>query len=80
MITYLRKWGNSISVRIPRIFSKELDLKNNSPVEIKLTDGALIITPIKNKNYHLDQFLEKISENNLHKEISTGKPMGNEVW
>ena len=41
------KWGNSLSVRIPKSYIQLLDLKENSPLDIFVSDGNLIIKPVK---------------------------------
>jgi antitoxin MazE len=38
----------------------------------------IIITPIK-KN-RLSEMVNKINKQNLHAEIETGNPVGNEIW
>ena len=40
----------------------------------------IIITPIDEKEYSLDELLENVSENNLHGEFATGAPVGKEIW
>lgn len=79
IVSKVQKWGNSLAFRIPQIFSKELQLEANSKVEIRLDKEQLIIKPAR-KRYTLDNLLENITEENLHKEVLTGEPVGQEVW
>lgn len=46
----LKKWGNSIGIRIPAIIMKEAHLTPGEELEIKSNEkGELILTPIKNQ-------------------------------
>ncbi len=80
MRTRVQKWGNSLAVRIPRPFAKESDLTENSPVDVSLRNGKLVITPVREPEYSLDELVARISKKNLHSEVSTGSKRGNEAW
>ena len=44
----ISKWGNSLAVRIPAKFIKQIQLKDGDRVEATLSkDGALVIRPQK---------------------------------
>jgi antitoxin MazE len=74
----VKKWGNSLGVRIPNLIVRELSLKDGSLVDINDRGKEIIIRPIqKNK---LSEMLSNINENNIHKEIETGGPVGKEIW
>ncbi len=49
-------------------------------MRIQLIDGKLVIEPVAEINYSLDQLLTAVTEENLHSEIAFGSPEGNEVW
>jgi antitoxin MazE len=78
METIVRKWGNSLGIRIPNAIVRELSLKDGSFVDIKDKGKEIIIRP-KEKN-KLSEILDKISEQNIHGEVETNGPVGNEVW
>ncbi|KGE73907.1 AbrB/MazE/SpoVT family DNA-binding domain-containing protein [Spirochaeta lutea] len=77
MQTVIQKWGNSLGIRIPALYTKDLELKNGSTVEISEVDGKLVIVPKKNT---LDELLSKVTTENLHESVETGKSVGNEEW
>ena len=78
METVVKKWGNSLGIRIPNFIARELSLKDGSFVDINDKGKEIIIKPIqKNK---LSDMLNKINKQNLHGEIETGEPVGKEVW
>ena len=78
MEAVVRKWGNSLGIRIPSLITREFSLKDGSLVDIIDKGKEIVIKPIqKNK---LSEMLEKINEQNLHKEIETDEPVGKEIW
>lgn len=80
MRTRVQKWGNSLAVRIPKPFANEIGLEQDSPVEVSMLDGKLVLSPIHEAALSLDQLLEKVTKDNLHHEVDSGPVMGNEVW
>ncbi len=55
----LKKWGNSVGVRIPSTLLKEADLEPGEVLEISLIDnGSIVLTPTANKQ---DGWLEQFN-------------------
>jgi len=79
MITKVRKWGNSLGVRIPKIYAHETHIKDGIAIDIQIENDNLIIKPIK-KKYELKKLLSQIKKANIHNEINTGSPIGKEIW
>ena len=80
MRTKVQKWGNSLAIRIPKLFAQNIRLRNNDSVELLLKKGKLIISPITDKEYTLKELLSGVTVDNVHNEIDMGKPVGKEVW
>ena len=80
MQTQIKKWGNSLALRIPKLLALDASLKQNKLVDISFDKGSIIITPIDEKEYSLGKLLEGVSKNNLHGEFDTGTPVGKEIW
>ncbi len=76
MEALIKKWGNSLGIRIPKRILDMLNLSEYKKVEIKVVGGNIVILPKKS----LDELLSKIEEKNRHKEIDFGKPQGKELW
>ncbi len=76
----VQKWGNSLALRIPKPFATEIGLQRNSPVEVSLVDGRLVIVPVVEPAFTLEGLLAQVSEDNLHGEIETGPALGKEAW
>ena len=80
MRTRVQKWGNSLALRIPKSFATEVGLQRETSVEVSLTNGKLVITPIAKPKLDLKQLLAKVTRENLHHEVDTGPAIGNETW
>jgi len=78
MLKKIKKWGNSLALRIPKREAEELDLHENKEVEIEKKGENLMIKPKRSK---LQNLLKNVDEENMHSaKFSTGKPQGKEVW
>ena len=76
----VKKWGNSLAVRIPTAVIQDLGLTENSSVQI-ISDGTIAtIQPKKRKKATLDELVAAITNENLHQESDWGSPVGKEVW
>ena len=80
MLTKIQKWGNSLALRIPKAFALDAQLENDSFVEISIVEGQIVIKPVTTPSWTLEDLLADVNENNIHSEIDTGSPVGNEVW
>ena len=78
MEAVIKKWGNSLGIRIPSVMAKDLSLKDGSHVEIKDEENRIVIIPSPKEK--LKDLLSKINKSNLHNEIDTGSSVGNEAW
>jgi len=67
-------------LRIPKSFASEVGIQKETSIELLVSDGKLVITPLVESGFTLKGLLAKINNNNLHHEIDTGKAMGNELW
>lgn len=79
MIVSLKKWGNSASVRIPSFIIESLNLKLEDTLDIKEEDGRIVIQPIKNNEFKLDELLQGVTQENIHARVDFGKPVGKEL-
>lgn len=77
MKTVVQRWGNSLGIRIPSPYVKELNLKNGNSVEIIEQDGVIVIIPVRKD---LTTMLDEITPDNLHSSVETGISVGNEEW
>jgi antitoxin MazE len=74
------KWGNSLAIRIPQHLAQEIGLAAGVEVEIAIDDDKLTIAPKREREYSLAELVAGITPENLHAQIDTGSPVGEEVW
>ena len=79
MRTQIQKWGNSLALRIPKSFATESHIEAGSVVDLSITEGKLIVIPVSEPTYKLDELLAGVTKENLHVEVDTGIPTGQEV-
>jgi antitoxin MazE len=76
----VQKWGNSLAIRIPKKYADKLHWDQTTDVELSIVDGKLITEAVKEPMYDLEQLLSGVTPDNLHSEVTTGRPVGNEAW
>ncbi len=75
----LSPWGNSIGLRIPKIFADMVGFYRNQKIILSVEDNKIIITPQKKKT--LSEIIQKIpNDYSPHLEWENTKPLGKEVW
>jgi antitoxin MazE len=80
MKSRVKKWGNSLALRIPKSFAAEAGLHADAAVELSLVEGTLVVQPITQQPLTLDQLLRDVTDENLPGEWDTGPAVGKEVW
>ena len=74
------KWGNSLALRIPKPFADEVRLAEDSPVDVSVRNGKLVVVPMVDSELTLEDLVSQITPENRHGETETGTAVGNEVW
>jgi antitoxin MazE len=75
----VKKWGNSASVRIPAAIMEAANLRLDDIVEVREENGRIVIEPVRQRHYDLDQLLSEITPENLHGEADFGPAVGKEI-
>jgi len=77
------KWGNSLALRVPKVFAQELGASVGKAANMEVRDGKLVVEIAKSnrrrRRYTLDQLVAGITPKNRHRELEWGPPVGNEV-
>ena len=81
----IKKWGNSLAARIPAALAKTLNIGVDQKVNMEIKGGKLIITPVTDIEYDLDELLDQCSPDQFtltaeDEEWINAKPVGKEVW
>jgi antitoxin MazE len=80
MVMHLHKWGNSLGVRVPAHYIKQLNLTEADPLEMVLDLEAESLI-IRRKKDDLQTLLSKVKPEHLTKEAwEEDSPRGHEVW
>ena len=80
MKTSVKKWGNSAAVRIPAAVLEATHVQIDDDVDIREEAGRIVIEPVREKKFELNDLLKEITKDNIHQEIDFGSPEGREVW
>jgi antitoxin MazE len=79
MIARVALWGNSLALRIPSFFAKELDVVDGRSVELTVQGSSLVVTPVKEiPRYDLAELVSAITEENRHGEVTGHYAVGEE--
>ena len=76
----VKKWGNSLALRIPSSVAEDTQIKYGSIVEVSVVRGRLVVAPVLSPRYTLKQLLARVTKANRHAETGTGAPLGRESW
>ena len=79
MKTKIKKWGNSLAVRIPKSFAEEMSLDEGSHVHLSLNDNELVIRAVENR-HDLRKLVGRITKRNRHEVVDLGESAGREEW
>jgi antitoxin MazE len=79
MKTTVKKWGNSLAVRLPKKLIEDTQVAEGCNLDIKTENGKIVLSPTI-KKYSLKELINEINESNMHSEISTGDNVGGEIW
>ncbi|CAN5497608.1 AbrB/MazE/SpoVT family DNA-binding domain-containing protein [soil metagenome] len=79
MEAHVKKWGNSLGIRIPQSFAIQIGIQENSIVDLHLKSGELVISP-RSQKYSLIDLLNKVTSENVHSETDWGPTVGKEQW
>ncbi len=80
MRTKVQRWGNSLAVRIPKVFAEEMGLVVDSAVDLRVCDGKLVARACLAPAPTLADLLAGVTPGNLHAETDAGQAAGSEVW
>ncbi|MFT8953862.1 MAG: AbrB/MazE/SpoVT family DNA-binding domain-containing protein [Gluconobacter sp.] len=79
MQVFVKKWGNSASVRIPSAVMKAVGLRIDQAVDVREEAGRIIIEPVVTTECTLAELLAGITPDNVHSEVDFGSPAGQEL-
>jgi antitoxin MazE len=78
MEVQLKRWGNSLGLRIPKGIADAAGLKADDAVVIDTSVDGLIVKKARRK-YVLAELLSQVTPENRHEAIDLGGPQGKEL-
>ena len=76
----IQKWGNSLAVRIPKAVCQQVNLVENSIVELTIEEEKLVIARATTR-LTLEEMVALITPENQHPlELPDDAPRGGEFW
>ena len=79
MEAVIKKWGNSPAVRLNVAAMKAAAFEIEQHVTIKATKGRIVIEPVENLDFKLENLVAGITRQNVHDEVDFGGPVGREA-
>ena len=81
MPTIVKKWGNSLGVRIPRAMAEQAHLADGTAVEIAAEGDVLTIRPVRKgrRRHTLKALLAKAKGPSPHRGLDSDRAVGREV-
>lgn len=76
----IRRWGNSLALRLPKSIMTEAGIAENDTVDLGVVDGRIVVEPTAGRRYRLDDLLNGITRANRHAEMPSGRSRGREEW
>jgi antitoxin MazE len=80
-VQVLKRWGNSLAVRIPANIAGELSLEEGQEVHVEVEDGQVIVRPHRAiRRFSRERLIQQFRGGKLerHEEIDFGDPAGTE--
>ena len=75
--SHVAKWGSSLAVRIPKPIAEQWGVREGSAIEIVPHGEQLVLSK---RRHSLSEMMARVTPDNLHSEVDTGPPVGNEGW
>lgn len=76
----IKQWGNSLGVRLPAAVAREAHLHIDQRVRILVEDGRVIITPITDVPFTLEERLARFDPARHGGEVMASRAIGAERW
>jgi antitoxin MazE len=75
----IQRWGNSLAVRIPSVVAKSARLTLGQPVEVRVHEQGVAITPVGERALSLAERLEAFDPRRHGGEAMATRKIGKEI-
>lgn len=80
MKTRVRRWGNSLALRLPRHCTAEACVAEGAEVDVTVRCGEIVVAPVRRRTWTLEELVAGIKASNRHGEEDAGPSRGGEAW
>ena len=81
MTVKVRRWGNSLGVRIAKPLAEGIHLREGAEVNVRLEQGRIVVEPVRpRRRYSLVSLVAGMTPSRRHEEVEVSGPVGNEAW
>lgn len=76
----VRKWGNSLTLRIPSGLAEDVQISEGTEVDVAVADGQLVVKPVTSE-VRLEDLLARFKPERMHgRGFPDDAPRGAEYW
>ena len=79
MTVTIRKWGNSLALRLPKALASEAHIAEGTRVKLVRTNEGVLLKARRKPHYRLSELLAGVTRKNIHPERDWGRPVGREI-
>ncbi len=79
MTTKVKKWGNSLAVRIPKELGEMIRFQEGTDVTFSLKGNTIVISHSEKPKYTLESLMKNFDKKTEHELIDWGSDVGNEI-
>jgi antitoxin MazE len=80
MQTQVLDVGGDLTLVIPRELANSAAIKDQTPVDIAVENGAIVVRPRSQPSYSLADLLAQVTDENRHPATDWGPAVGKEAW
>lgn len=80
MLVHFEKIDGGVTLQLPEELAANPVFSSGDMVNVSRENGRLVVTKPEEPAYDIEEMIASITDENRHAEISTGRPVGNEVW
>ena len=78
MTVTIRKWGNSLGLRLPKAVAQSAGIELGSEIDLKVEDGRIVLEPVDVPS--LGELLSQVKRSSRPDLADWGEPAGKEAW
>jgi antitoxin MazE len=74
----VKTWGKSLAVRLPRAIADKVGISEDTPVDISVQDGSIVLSPVDAQKKRLAKLVSLMTTESVHAGDDFGDSVGRE--